>query len=69
MRGGLTPAATNGANEEAVKLFLQGRIDFLTIGDLVTQAMERQNPEKVTCIEDVLEADASARRFVLDTIG
>ena len=69
IRGGLTPAATNGANEEAVKLFLQGRIDFLTIGDLVTQAMERQNPEKVTCIEDVLEADASARRFVLDTIG
>ena len=69
MRGGLTPAATNGANEEAVKLFLQGRIDFLAIGDLVTQAMERQNPEKVTCIEDVLEADASARRFVLDTIG
>ena len=69
MRGGLTPAATNGANEEAVKLFLQGRIGFLTIGDLVTQAMERQNPEKVTCIEDVLEADASARRFVLDTIG
>ena len=69
MRGGLTPAATNGANEEAVKLFLQGRIDFLAIGDLVTQAMERQKPEKVTCIEDVLEADASARRFVLDTIG
>ena len=69
MRGGLTPAATNGANEEAVKLFLQGRIDFLAIGDLVTQAMEHQNPEKVTCIEDVLEADASARRFVLDTIG
>lgn len=54
MRGGLTPAATNGANEEAVKLFLQGRIDFLAIGDLVTQAMERQKPEKVTCIEDVL---------------
>lgn len=68
IRGGLTPAATNGANEEAVKLFLQDQIGFNTIGDLVTAAMERQTAETVTCIEDVLEADASARRFVLETI-
>ncbi len=69
LRGGLAPAAANGANEEAVKMFLQERIGFLSIGELVTQAMERQYPGFVTCVEDVLEADTAARRFVSESTG
>ncbi len=68
-KGGAAPAAANGANEEAVRLFLQGKIPFLRIGDLVTETMQRKWPGEITCIEDVLEADAAARQAVLQAVG
>lgn len=62
-RGGLVPAAANGANEQAVALFLEGKIGFLEIPRLVEAAMDRQAPGVVT-LETVLEADREARAFV-----
>lgn len=62
-RGGLVPAAANGANEQAVALFLEGKIGFLEIPRLVEAAMDRQAPGVVT-LETVLEADQEARAFV-----
>ena len=62
-RGGLVPAAANGANEQAVALFLEGKIGFLDISRLVEAAMDRQDPGVVT-LEAVLEADQEARAFV-----
>lgn len=62
-RGGLVPAAANGANEQAVALFLEGKIGFLDIPRLVEAAMARQAPGIVT-LEAVLEADREARAFV-----
>ena len=62
-RGGLVPAAANGANEQAVALFLEGKIGFLDIPRLVEAAMARQDPGVVT-LETVLEADQEARAFV-----
>ncbi len=62
-RGGLVPAAANGANEQAVALFLEGKIGFLDIPRLVEAAMDRQAPGVVT-LEAVLEADREARTFV-----
>ena len=62
-RGGLIPAAVNGANEQAVALFLQGKIGFLEIPRLVESAMDRQSPGNVT-LEEVLAADREARAFV-----
>jgi 1-deoxy-D-xylulose-5-phosphate reductoisomerase len=62
-RGGLVPAAANGANEQAVALFLQGKIGFLEIPRLVESAMDRQAPGNVT-LEEVLAADREARAFV-----
>ena len=63
-RGGLVPAAANGANEQAVALFLEGKIGFLDIPRLVEAAMDRQAPGVVT-LEAVLEADQEARAFVV----
>ena len=63
-RGGLAPAAANGANEEAVKQFLNGKLSFLGIGDAVTEAMERQKDAACDSLESILEADAAAREFV-----
>lgn len=63
-RGGLAPAAANGANETAVKLFLEKKISFLEIGELVSAAVDRQPDAPADSLESVLEADAAARRFV-----
>ncbi|MGI6255594.1 MAG: 1-deoxy-D-xylulose-5-phosphate reductoisomerase [Acutalibacter sp.] len=61
-RGGLVPAAANGANEQAVALFLEGKIGFLDIPKLVESAMDRQAVGEVT-LENVLAVDREARRL------
>lgn len=66
--GGLAPAAVNGANEEAVKLFLQNKIAFTQIPELVAAAMKNQPKVLLTTPEQVLQADQTAREFVLATI-
>ena len=67
-RGGLAPAAANGANEAANRLFQEGKIGFLQIGTLVMEAMERQPDAPCARLEDVLEADRQARDYVHRTI-
>ena len=66
--GGNKPAVVNGANEEAVAAFLEGKISFLQIGELVTSALENIERKEITCLEDVLEADRVARDFVIEQI-
>ncbi len=63
---GIRPAAANGANEQAVSLFLKGEIGFLQIGELVAGAMEAQPQKKNYSIEDVLMADKAAREYVIN---
>lgn len=66
-KGGLAPAAANGANEAAVSLFLDRRISFTDIGELVSRAVEDQPETKDSVsVDDIFEADAAARRDVLD---
>lgn len=63
-RGGLAPAAVNGANEEAVALFLGGKIKFLQIAELAEKALNSVNNKKEYTIEDVFEADKAARELI-----
>lgn len=63
-RGGLAPAAANGANEKAVELFLRDEIGFLDIAELVGEAMERQSVSESYTLEEVFEADAAAKEYV-----
>lgn len=67
-QGGLVPAAMNGANEEAVKLFLSGRLLFLQIPQLVEAAMKRQAAGQPETPQQVLAADQNAREFVLASV-
>lgn len=67
-RGGLVPAAANGANEVAVKLFLEDKISFTDIGRLVMRAAQNQKDQEALILEDVIEADKAAREFVLSSI-
>ena len=62
--GGSACAAMNGANEEAVALFLQDKIGFYDIYDLVKQAVERVPFLDSPTLEDILETDRLARNSV-----
>lgn len=66
--GGNAGAVLNGANEAAVGLFLQERIRFADIARLVERAMGEIPHSPVSALEDVLEADAQARRVVLEAV-
>lgn len=63
-RGGLYPTLVNGANEKAVELFLQEKISFLQIGEVVKQALELSLPYQEVTLEHILQADQAAREFV-----
>lgn len=65
---GLKTAAANGAGEAAVKLFLDGKLKFLQIGELVSSAVDNQAAVKNYSIDDVFAADKAARAFVLDSV-
>ena len=63
-RGGGYPCVANGANEEAVALFLAGKLRYLEIAERIEEAMARWPDEPVDTVEAVLAADAFARRVV-----
>ena len=62
-RGGTVCAAMNAANEEAVALYLQDKISFYDISELVARAMELPSVEK-PALRDILAADKAARELV-----
>jgi len=60
-RGSTYPAVLNAANEEAVDAFLEGRIGFLTITDVVDHVLTAHEPAGGVTLEAVLEAERWAR--------
>ena len=67
-KGGLYPAVANGANEVANRLFRDGKITFLQIGELVSAAVDTLNVGVASTLDDVLAADHLAREFVYQNI-
>ena len=67
-RGGLLPAAVNGANEAAVELFLKGKIKFLQIADFVEQALLTTENKPNPSIENILDTDSAVRRQIKSII-
>jgi 1-deoxy-D-xylulose-5-phosphate reductoisomerase len=62
--GGTAGATLNAANEAAVAAFLDGRIAFPQIVELVREACEAIKPVAVHNMQDIAAADAAARDFV-----
>ena len=64
-KGGLSPAVANAANEVAVEMFLNEKIKFLDIADIVEKAGEdfSDNKQELT-LDDILEADKQTRASV-----
>ncbi|TMC31289.1 MAG: 1-deoxy-D-xylulose-5-phosphate reductoisomerase [Chloroflexi bacterium] len=67
-RGGTAPAVLNGANEEAVALFLQGQRRFEEIVPSVRRAVEAAPPGEALTLEAVVAADRWARRHVRTSV-
>ena len=63
-KGGTACPAMNGANEEAVAMFLRNEIGFYDIYRLVSQAVEAVPFLKNPTLEEILEADRFARAAV-----
>ena len=66
--GGTMPTVFNAANEEAVALFLAGRISFLRIVELIEEAMNEHVPTADPDVERILEAEKEAREHVRKSI-
>ncbi len=62
--GGTAGAVFNGANEEAVEAFSQGRIPFGRIVELIRQVLDRHTIEQNCDLDRLLAADAWARQEV-----
>ncbi len=60
--GGTAPALLNAANEVAVQAFLDGRLNFTGIAAVIDQVLQHIDASPVKTLDDVLEADAAARR-------
>ena len=67
-RGGAYPCLVNSANEEAVRAFLNDEITFIEIGEIVSSVLDKFSPSEITCYDDVMKADSSARDFVREHI-
>ncbi|MBQ8647206.1 MAG: 1-deoxy-D-xylulose-5-phosphate reductoisomerase [Oscillospiraceae bacterium] len=67
-KGGLAPCAANGANEEAVRLFLEDKIGFLDIGRLVEDVVDSDRFGGSYTLADVYECDRAARQYVLSHV-
>src|SRR6266496_1738209 len=61
-RGGTYPCVLVGADEEAVALFLAGKIGFLEIAELIESVLERHLPVSQPDVPAILEASSWARR-------
>lgn len=56
----------NGANEEAVRLFLEGKISFLDIGNLIERTLEKHEVMKSMNIDDVASLDRWSRETLIN---
>ena len=65
-KGGNMPCVMNAANEIAVELFLNEKISFLQISNLVEQTMQKAVFTKQPTLEDYIETDKQARAIALE---
>ncbi len=65
IEGGLMPCILNAANEASVHLFLQGKITFLAIEDIVQKCLDVFENDHDISIEKILEKDQQVKDYVL----
>ncbi len=68
-KGGALPCALNASDEVAVAAFLEQRLPFLGIAEVIERVLERTPRLKFEKMDDVLTADAEARRMAREEVG
>jgi len=68
-KGGAWPCALNAADEVAVAAFLERRIPFLGIPEVVESVLARTPRVRIEKMDDVLAADAEARRIAREEVS
>jgi 1-deoxy-D-xylulose-5-phosphate reductoisomerase len=68
-QGGTAPAVLNAANEVAVAAFLDGRLRYTAIPQVIEHALARLPAAPAEALEAVLEADRAARRAAADGVA
>jgi len=66
--GGSLPTVYNAANEKAVSLFLERKIAFLRIPELIGEAMEHHRLIQNPTVEEILETERESYEFILKRI-
>ncbi|OBR94733.1 MULTISPECIES: 1-deoxy-D-xylulose-5-phosphate reductoisomerase [Clostridium] len=64
--GGTMPAILNCANEEAVSLFLANKINFLDIGNILEECMNKFTSQNKYTLEDLLNVEIKVKKYVKD---
>lgn len=64
-RGGIACTVLNSANEAAVGLFLEDKIPFYRIGELVADACENVREHKEVTLGNILDSENTAREYVI----
>jgi 1-deoxy-D-xylulose-5-phosphate reductoisomerase len=67
-KGGALPCALNAADEIAVAAFLERRLPFLGIPEVIERVLGRTPRTRFESMEDVLTADAEARRMAKEEV-
>ncbi len=67
-QGGLMATILNGANEAAVALFLDEKIEFLDIFNIIENCMNRfeEETKKPLTLENIIELDKKVKKYVVD---
>lgn len=68
-RGGTAPATLNAADEVAVRAFLEGRVGFMGLVEVLERTLERASWGPVESLSDVERADAEARALAAELVG
>jgi len=63
LRGGTYPCAYNAANEVAVAAFLDDRLPFLGIADVVEETLAAADGSPAATLDELMEKDAQARQL------
>ncbi len=67
-KGGALPCALNAADEVAVAAFLERRLPFLAISEVIERVLARTPRMRFEKMDDVLTADAEARRMAREEV-
>jgi 1-deoxy-D-xylulose-5-phosphate reductoisomerase len=68
LEGGVAPVVLNAANEVAVAAFLEERIRFTRIPELIAEALARGSARAPASIEECIAVDRESRRFVQEQV-